>query len=116
MNILITGGAGYIGSHVALAFLDEGHHVTILDNLETGHINLVPKKTKFLKGDFSDIELLNSLFRSNKFDALIHMAAYIEVEESVLNPEKYLVNNFHKSNILFSCSSQHYNLDKAIVL
>ena len=51
MNILITGGAGYIGSHVALAFLDKNHTVTILDNLETGHISLVPKKAKFLKGD-----------------------------------------------------------------
>ena len=107
MNILITGGAGYIGSHVALAFLDKNHNVTILDNLETGYISLVPKKAKFSKGDFSDVKLLNSLFNTNKFDALIHMAAYIEVEESVLNPEKYLVNNFHKSKILFDFCASH---------
>ena len=91
MNLLITGGAGYIGSHTTLSFLDNNHTVTIIDNLETGNINLIPKKAKFVKGDISDTGLITKILNSEKFDAAVHLAASISVEESVKNPQKYSI-------------------------
>ena len=101
MNLLITGGAGYIGSHTSLSFLDLQHSVTIIDNLEGGHIQLVPKKAQFIKGDVSNKNLITEVLKNNKFDAAIHFAGSIEVEESVLNPEKYFYNNTYKSKVFF---------------
>ena len=101
MNLLITGGAGYIGSHTTLSFLDNNHTVTIIDNLETGNINLIPKKAKFVKGDISDTGLITKILNSEKFDAAIHLAASISVEESVKNPQKYFLNNTDKAKFFF---------------
>ena len=73
---MLTGGAGYIGSHVALSLIDKGHNVTILDSLITGNKKVIPKKANFVQSDIANIETLESLFSNNKFDALMHFAAF----------------------------------------
>ena len=106
-NILLTGGAGYIGSHVALSLIDEGHNVTILDSLVTGNKKIIPKKANFVQSDIANIETLESLFSNNKFDALMHFAAFVKVEESIDKPNKYFDNNVRKSSILFDTCIKH---------
>ena len=96
MNVLITGGAGYIGSHTALEFLENSCNVTIVDNLENGKKFLIPKKAEFLEADISDEFELNNLFKE-KIDIVVHLAAYTKVAESIQNPEKYYDNNYKKS-------------------
>ncbi len=93
MNILVTGGAGYIGSHVALRLLEEGHQVSIVDNLITGNESLIPKKASFLKCNINNKQKISNLLKNNKYDLIIHFAAFIQVEESVNNPNKYFKNN-----------------------
>tara|TARA_Y100000590_G_scaffold467253_1_gene645566 strand:- start:2021 stop:3004 length:984 start_codon:yes stop_codon:yes gene_type:complete len=93
MNVLLTGGAGYIGSHVALKLIEEGHEVSIVDNLTTGSENLIPKQASFLKCNINNKEKISNLLKNNKFDAIMHFAAFIQVEESVKNPNKYFENN-----------------------
>ena len=93
MNVLLTGGAGYIGSHVALKLIEEGHQVTIVDNLITGSENLIPKQASFLKCNINNKEKITNLLKNNKFDTIMHFAAFIKVEESVKNPSKYFQNN-----------------------
>ena len=93
MNILVTGGAGYIGSNVALRLIEEGHQVSIVDNLTTGNESLIPKKASFLKCNINNKEKISNLLKNNKFDSVIHFAAFIKVEESVKNPSKYFKNN-----------------------
>jgi len=106
MNILITGGAGYIGSHVCLNLLDKGHNVTVIDDLSIGHEKLIPKKTEFIKANINDTETLNKLFQKKSFDALMHLAGFIQVEESVKYPDKYFNNNTKNAAILFeNCSN-----------
>ena len=101
MKILLTGGAGYIGSHTSLALLDAGHEVTIIDNLSTGNKNLIPNGASFVNCDINDIEVISNILQKQKFDALLHFAGYIQVEESVINPEKYFKNNTENAIILF---------------
>ena len=100
-NILLTGGAGYIGSHVALSLIDKGHKVTIIDSLVTGNKKIIPKKANFVQSDIANIETLESLILNNKFDALMHFAAFVKVEESIDKSNKYFDNNVRKSKILF---------------
>ena len=97
MNILITGGAGYVGSNGALAFLDRGHKVTIIDSLVNGDLKLVPKKSKFIKSDINNEKIISKLLKKNKFDVIIHYAALTSVPESIKSPSKYYKNNFVKS-------------------
>ena len=101
MNILLTGGAGYIGSHVVLALLDSGHSVSIIDDLSTGHKDLLPKNIQFLECNINNKKKVASLIKQNNFDALMHFAAFIKVEESVKNPEKYFTNNTDNAINLF---------------
>ena len=101
MNILLTGGAGYIGSNTALALLDRGHQITIIDNLSTGNKNLVPSNANFIKCNINDSEVITKILQKNNFDALIHFAGFVQVEESVRNPDKYFDNNTLNSKILF---------------
>tara|TARA_Y100000590_G_scaffold158219_1_gene181664 strand:- start:668 stop:1651 length:984 start_codon:yes stop_codon:yes gene_type:complete len=100
MEVLITGGAGYIGSHVANGLLDLNHKVFIIDNLSTGHEILIPKKATFEKCDIGDKKKVESIISKNKFDAIMHFAASIKVEESINNPEKYFLNNSKNSQKL----------------
>lgn len=94
-TILVTGGAGYIGSHAALALKKAGYNVIILDNLAYGHQEIVDDilQVKLIIGDTSDRNLLDHLFTTHKIDAVIHFAAYIAVGESVKEPGKYYSNN-----------------------
>lgn len=92
-KILVTGGAGYIGSHAVVELLDSGYEVVVLDNLENGYIELVDKRAKFYKGDIRDISSFENIFQENKIDAVMNFAGYIKVGESVLEPNKYYINN-----------------------
>jgi UDP-glucose 4-epimerase len=93
MNILVTGGAGYIGAGCAQMLLEAGHGVTVLDALFTGHRAAVPKEARFIQADLSDRERLRRILAGGKFDAVMHFAAFIEAGESMRNPGKYLQNN-----------------------
>lgn len=100
MNILVTGGAGYIGSFMAKRLLDEKHSVVIADNLERGHQNSADKRVILKKGNLSDKNFVKKIF-DNKFDAVIHFAGFISMEESMQNPGIYFNNNiFPVINIL----------------
>ncbi len=113
MNVLLTGGAGYIGSHTALALLDNGYNVTVVDNLITGTSNLVPKKANFLLSDISDEQKISKLLKDNKFDVIIHFAAFTKVGESVTFPEKYFENNYDKAKTFLNTCLK-FNLNKII--
>ncbi|HKP70914.1 MAG TPA: UDP-glucose 4-epimerase GalE [Pyrinomonadaceae bacterium] len=93
MNILVTGGAGYIGSVVVEETLRSGHKTVVYDNLIKGHREMVAPDALFVEGDLLDREKLESTLRENSIDAVIHMAAYSLVGESVAEPEKYYQNN-----------------------
>ncbi len=97
--ILITGGAGYIGSHAVLNFIEKGENIVIFDNLSTGHIETIESLKKinnsilFEKGDLSKIEEIENVFKKYEITEVIHFAAYSLVGESVKNPSKYYRNN-----------------------
>ena len=97
MNVLLTGGAGYIGSHTSFSLIDEDHNVTIIDNLINGNKKVVPKKAKLCDFDISDVAKVSNLLKKNNFDIIIHFAAFTRVAESVKNPEKYL-NMYYGEN------------------
>ncbi len=102
MNILLTGGAGYIGSHAALSLLDDGHKVHIIDNLSTGNEMLIPRSAKFTNCNINNEEVISNLIQSNNFDLLMHFAGFIQVEESVKQPKKYFENNTNNAIKLFN--------------
>jgi UDP-glucose 4-epimerase len=97
MNIFLTGGAGYIGSIAARQLLESGHQVTVYDSLVTGHRKAVPAGVEFIQGDLGDKKTLVSALEVNKFDAVMHFAAFIEAGESMVNPPKYYQNNLINS-------------------
>ncbi|MEO0758142.1 MAG: UDP-glucose 4-epimerase GalE [Cyanobacteria bacterium J06648_16] len=101
-TILVTGGAGYIGSHAALALEQAGYKVVILDSLEYGHRELVEGnlKAELVVGHTTDRALLDDLFQRYAFDAVMHFAAYIAVGESVSEPDKYYFNNVYGTLVL----------------
>lgn len=120
-NILVTGGAGYIGSHAVVELLDSGYNVIVLDNLENGYIELVDRRAKFYRGDIRDISSFENIFKENEIDAVMNFAGYIKVGESVLNPNKYYLNNtygvmnivevmkkYNVKNIIFSSTAAVY--------
>ena len=107
MKILLTGGAGYIGSHASLALLYNGHQVTIIDNLSTGNKKLVPLNAKFIECDIQNKLIITNLLKKEKFDVLMHFAGFIQVEESVLNPEKYFKNNTENAIKLYQICEEN---------
>jgi len=121
MNVLITGGAGYIGSHVTREFLDKGCKCSVFDDLSTGlKQNLFPE-ADFIHDDIHNYDALLDTMKSEKFDAVVHLAASKAAGESMLNPEKYLYNNITGTinvlnaacaagitNIVFSSSAAVY--------
>ena len=113
MNVLLSGGAGYIGSHAALSLLDKGHSVHIVDNLSTGSKLLIPKNAKFTNCNINDESKISDLIKSDKFDLLMHFAGFIQVEESVQQPEKYFENNTNNA-IKFFNTCKNNGLNKLI--
>ncbi len=93
MNILVTGGAGYIGSATAAQLIEGGHSVTVFDSLVTGHREAIPAGAKFIHADLGDFQAVESAFRHNAFDAIMHFAAFIEAGESMKDPGKFFRNN-----------------------
>jgi UDP-glucose 4-epimerase len=91
-RILVTGGAGYIGSHTVRQLLEQGHEVTVVDNLSKGYRHNVPGKILY-KLDLSDTKALAELMRQTRCQAVIHFAAFIAVGESMREPERYFANN-----------------------
>jgi UDP-glucose 4-epimerase len=97
MNILVTGGAGYIGSATAAALLKAGHSVTVYDSLVTGHRAAVPGGAHFIFADLGDSHALAEAMTDGSFDAVMHFAAFIEAGESMKDPGKFFRNNFSNS-------------------
>ena len=93
MHILVTGGAGYIGSVCVEDFLDRGHEVVVVDNLSAGHEEAVDERADFIAGDISDASALEKVLRSHKVDAVVHFAAKALVPESMEHPLDYFFNN-----------------------
>jgi UDP-glucose 4-epimerase len=125
-TILVTGGAGYIGSHTVKELLRQGHQPIVYDNLQTGHPEAV-KNAPLIEGDLSDHHKLKETFQSYPIEAVIHFAADSLVGESVLKPEKYFNNNvknslrliemmdeFKINKIVFSSSAAVYGEPKSI--
>jgi len=102
MGVLVTGGAGFIGSHMALELIDAGEDVLVLDNLSTGFRWAVPAEAKFVEGDVGDHNLVRRLLLRNKIDAIIHFAGSIVVPESIADPLGYYLNNTCKSRSLLA--------------
>lgn len=98
--VLITGGAGYIGSHAVLAFREAGYGVVVLDDLSTGQRGAVPANVPFVQGDIANVDLVASLIKRHGIDAVVHFAGSIVVPESVSDPLKYYLNNTCKSRDL----------------
>ncbi len=107
MAILVTGGAGYIGSVVSEALLEDGQEVIALDNLSHGYPDAVPAGARLERGDVGDAGRLDEIFRQYAIDGVIHMAAFIEVGESVREPTKYLENNFARPLTLLEAMRRH---------
>ena len=101
MNILLTGGAGYIGSVVSLFLLDEGHEITIIDNLITGNEKFIPKNANFINADIADRIKISALLKNNKFDLVMHFAGLVNVSESFKFPDKYNLYNVIKAKSFF---------------
>ncbi len=103
-NILITGGAGYIGSHVSEILLKKNKNVFIIDNLSTGFRKLVHKKAKFFKIDINSVKRVHKIIKKNKIDSIIHLAANLIIGEGQKNPKKYFRNNvLGTKNLLTAC-------------
>ena len=100
MSVMVTGGAGYIGSHMVLALLDAGEDVVVVDNLSTGFRSAVPDGVRLVVGDFGDQDLVEGVMEAEAVDAVAHFAARIVVPESVTDPLGYYANNTAKARNL----------------
>ena len=100
MKILVTGGAGYIGSHATYLLIERGFDVVVVDNLSTGHREAVHEKAKFYAGDIGDYKFISNVLKEENIDGVIHFAAFSLVGESMENPYKYYENNVAKTNNL----------------
>lgn len=112
MAILVTGGAGYIGSHIVRRLLFLGEEVIVLDNLETGYSDAV-SDAKLIIGDLRDEKLLSNVFENNKIEGVIHFAANSLVGESMKDPYKYYYNNFYGTLCLVNSMVKH-NINKIV--
>ena len=118
---MVTGGAGYIGSHIVENLVKKRKRVIIFDNLVTGYKKLINKKAKFIKGDIKNFKKLSNVIRSYKINSIIHLAAYLNISEAEKNKKKYYKNNVigtlnlvkacensNVKNIIFSSSCSVY--------
>src|SRR6266852_1488673 len=106
MHILVTGGAGYIGSHAVRLFLARGHEVWVYDNLAEGHRRAVPPE-RLIVGDLAEIPRLDQILLEQRIEAVVHFAAFSFVGESVREPAKYYQNNLVNTLNLMECARQH---------
>jgi len=106
MKVLVTGGAGYIGSHVVRQLGEAGYDVVVFDNLSTGHRWAVTHG-ELVEGDLADEQAIEALFSAHRFDAVLHFAAHIVVPESVANPLKYYRNNTRNTLNLLAAVERH---------
>ena len=97
MSILVTGGAGYIGSTISSILTKAGRSVIVYDNLCNGHEASLPSAVEFIQGDIGDREKLETLFKSKQVESVIHLAAFIDANESIVTPERYFRNNISNS-------------------
>jgi UDP-glucose 4-epimerase len=107
MTVLVTGGGGYIGSHMVWALIDAGEDVAVIDRLSTGFRWAIAPEAKFYQGDIADEALLERIFTENAVDAIIHFAGSIIVPESVSDPLSYYENNTAKSRTLIAAAVRH---------
>lgn len=124
-NILVTGGAGFIGGQACHSLVDSGFNVSIIDNLSTGSDKFLPKSVRFFKEDLKNIDSINEIFKNNNFDAVLHFASSIKNDESTLEPLNYYKNNtintlnlldnmvkYNIKNLIFSSSASVYGAPK----
>src|SRR6185503_3457949 len=104
MALLVTGGAGYIGSHMVYALADRGEEVVVIDNLSTGYWWAIAPAARLVEGDIGDELLVGQLCRDHRFDAIIHFAGSIVVPESVVDPLAYYLNNTVKTRSLIAAA------------
>ncbi len=104
MRVLVTGGAGYIGSNMVLGLLDRGDEPVIIDSLITGYREAIPEGVPFYEGDICDEELVGKILRDEKIEAIVHFAAFIVVPESVSDPLGYYLNNTVKARALIAAA------------
>ncbi len=102
--VLVTGGAGYIGSHTVHALVAQGYGVVVLDDLSTGSRNSVPQGAQFVRGDIADKRLVTALLRTSRIKTIFHFAAFIDVAESEREPAKYYENNYHRTGHLLQAA------------
>lgn len=127
MKVLVTGGAGYIGSFMTRRLLDDAHEVVVVDSLERGHKQYIDDRATFVKGDLLDKEFVYSLFSAAPFDGVIHFAGYISMGESMQNPSLYFHDNVYSvvniidgmrknksNNFIFSSTAGVYGNPKEI--
>jgi UDP-glucose 4-epimerase len=106
MHILVTGGAGYIGSHAVKLFLERGHDVWVYDSLIYGHRQAVPAD-RLIVGELSEAHRLDQVLLERHIDAVVHFAAFAAVGESVQHPAKYWQNNVVNTLNLMECLRRH---------
>jgi UDP-glucose 4-epimerase len=107
MTVLVTGGAGYIGSHMVLELVDAGERVVVLDNLSTGFRWAIAEQATLVVGDTGDQSLVSRLIRQHRIEAIIHFAASVVVPDSVRDPLGYYLNNTANSRALIECAISH---------
>ena len=107
-SLLITGGAGYIGSHTVQHLLSQNENIVVLDNLVFGHKNALPlDRVTFVQGDMSDPVLVEELFATHSIEAVLHFAAFAFVGESVADPLKYYRNNLAAPLTILEAMQRH---------
>src|SRR4051794_25497034 len=112
MTVLVTGGAGYIGTHTVLALTDAGHTVVVIDNLSTGSEKFLPETVPLFVGDVADEALLERIIVKHKVDVIIHLAGSIVVRDSIRDPLTYYRNNtvaaHHLLSVTARCDVKHF--------
>src|SRR5258708_22027549 len=107
MTVLVTGGAGYIGSHIVLALRDRGRACVVLDDLSTGSRSLLPQDVQLVTGDIADCSVVGQLIEQHEITSIVHLAAATSVPESIKQPLRYYSNNSAKTGALLQAAIQH---------
>ena len=108
-NILVTGGAGYIGSHIVELLIKKKYKVFIIDDLSNGYKRLLHNKAKFYKVDINKYNLVRKIIKKNNIDSVIHLAAKMSVAEAQKNPIKYFENNIMLSSLGIPSSTERFS-------